>query len=260
MSEAIDIRASSIASIIDCPLRGLSIQLGLVKQLPSTAPACIGSACHDGTAVFDQAIIDGSPISIDEASEKVVAYIENPPEEVNWGNITLTQAINRALGVHLHYCAEISTCIEYEYVELPLGSVVIDAGGSLMRLTGTLDRVYRKNGGRGILDIKTGVRVMSQKPGKHKGQLGVYEVLAEQTLGEKINLPGLIGRLQTSDDYEVDVAEVSDAKVALLGTDYQLGLIDHIGYMLKTGDWYGNPSSWLCSEKYCPLYFNCIFK
>ena len=75
MSDPINIRASSIASIIDCPLRGLSIQLGLVKQLPSTPPALIGSACHEGTAVFDRARIQGSPISADDAAEAVVEYI-----------------------------------------------------------------------------------------------------------------------------------------------------------------------------------------
>ena len=88
----------------------------------------------------------------------------------------------------------------------------------------------------------------------------MYEVLAERTLGEEINLPGLIGQLQTSQDYKVDVKAVEGSRDALLGTDEHMGLLQHIAHMLKTGDFYGNSSSWLCSPKYCPLYNGCIFK
>lgn len=265
MSDAIPIRASSIASIMDCPLRGLSIQLGLVKQLPTTAPACIGSAAHLSTAAFDKAGLDGDPMSVYDASDLAEKYIKDPPEEVNWGKITEKQAINRAIGVHNRYCFDIAPKIKYDHVELTLDPLIVDCDGVDIELTGTLDRIYEgktkeKKVGHGILDIKTGVRVLTQKPGKHKAQLGVYELLAENTLGIKMNLPGLIGQLQTSADYEVAVAEVDNAREALLGNQYQMGLLGHMAHMIKSGDWYGNSSSWLCSDKYCPLYSGCIFK
>ena len=107
MIDSINIRASSIASIIDCPLRGLSIQLGLVKQLPSTPPSVIGTACHEGTAVFDRARIQGNPISADEAADAVVEYIKHPKDEVDWGRMRPEEAERRALSVHTLYCMDV---------------------------------------------------------------------------------------------------------------------------------------------------------
>lgn len=269
MSNPINIRASSIASIIDCPKRGLSIALGLVKQLPSTAPSCIGTACHEGTAVFDKAVLDGSPITPDEAAGAVVDLIWHPKNEVNWGRITQQEAERRALGVHTRYCTDVAPNINYKSVELTLEPLILNVQNIKIELTGTLDRIYtiNVNVGRndfiekhGILDIKTGARVCSTKPGKHKGQIAVYELLAENTLGDKMNLPGLIGQLQTSSEYQVDVKPVADARKALLGDDDDFGLIEHIADMIIKGSFYGNSSSWLCSETYCPLYSRCIFK
>lgn len=266
MADPVNIRASSIAAIVDCPLRGLSIALGLVNQLPSTAPAVIGSACHAGTAAFDQAVIERNPITPDDAAEVVVDYLQHPEGEVNWGTMRPEEAERRALGVHTRYCTDIAPTIEYGLVEVTLNNLIVDVDGVEIELSGTLDRIYNKPiegetvWGHGILDVKTGANVCAQKPGKHKAQIASYEILAEHTLGVELNLPGLIAQLQTSSEYMVDVKAVEDARAALIGTDEQIGLLGHIAHMLKSGDWYGNSSSWLCSDKYCPLYAGCIFK
>lgn len=254
------IRASSIAAIIDCPLRGLSIALGLVKPLPSTAPAAIGTACHEGTAAFDRARLEGTPITPDDAAEIVMDLVWMPGEEVDWSGVTQEQAEARALGVHTRYCVDIAPTIEYEAVELTLEPLVVDVAGISIELTGTLDRVYKQESKRGILDIKTGARVMSQNPGKHKGQLATYEILYEHTAKQSIELPGVIGQLQTSADYDVSLRPVENARDALVGNDYTPGYLYFIAQMIKTGDFYGNPSSSLCSKKYCPLYKECIYR
>jgi len=277
MTDAINIRASSIASIIDCPLRGLSIALGYVKSLPSTAPACIGTACHEGTAAFDKAKLDGCPISADDAAGVMVDLIWHPEQEVYWGRTTQKEAERRALGVLTRYCSDIAPTIEYKDIELSLAPMVVEVEGIEIELTGTLDRIYNEfepniivtneaeihetpTGRSGILDIKTGARVCSTKPGKHKGQIAVYEILAEHTTGQSMTAPGLIGQLQTSSEYQVDVKPVANAREALVGNDEHIGLLHHIARMLKSGDFYGNSSSWLCSDKYCALYNDCIFK
>jgi hypothetical protein len=275
MNDPINIRASSIASIVDCPLRGLSIQLGLVKQLPSTPPSVIGTACHEGTAVYDRARMEGNPVSADEAADAVVEYIKHPRDEVDWQRMRPEEAERRALSVHTLYCNDVAKRLHYEQVELLLKPLIINVEGIRIELTGTLDRVYSAlyslddegkvieyvpKGQTGILDVKTGAKVCSQKPGKHKAQIGVYELLAEATLGIKPNLPGLIAQLQTSYDTKAAIAPIENAQQALIGTSEQKGLLYHIATMLKTGDWYGNCSSWLCSEKYCPLYKDCIFR
>ncbi|MCK4820391.1 PD-(D/E)XK nuclease family protein, partial [bacterium] len=163
MSSPVKIRSSSIASIIDCPLRGLSIMLGLVKQLASTAPATIGSAVHEGTASFDHATVTGYPINPDDAAGVVVDYLKDHNDDTRWGKITPKEAERRALGVYTRYCTDISPKMKYEAVELPLTPMILDVNGVEIELTGTLDRVYKAEG-TGILDIKTGVNACSQKP------------------------------------------------------------------------------------------------
>ena len=204
-------------------------------------------------------------MSIDDAAGFVVNYLQNPPEDVNWGGVSRAEAERRALGVHTRYCNDVAPRLTYEAVELPLQNLSVDfpENGITINLTGTLDRIYTRlndDKSRGILDIKTGARACTTAPGKHKAQLATYELLAEQTTGEPITGPGLIGALQTSSDYKVAVHAVEHPRLALLGTDEQPGILQHLARMFASGDFIGNPSSWLCSEKYCPLWKTCIFR
>jgi len=266
----VKIRSSSISTIIDCRLRGLSIMLGLVKALPSTAPATIGSAVHDGTAVYDQAKLDGDIITPNDAAGVVVDYLKDHNDDTRWGKITPKEAERRALGVYTRYCVDIAPKMKYEAVELPLTPMILDVNGIEIELTGTLDRVYThcdeaifdKNyePGRGILDVKTGINACSAKPEKHLPQIGTYELLQEHTTGRPITLPGLIGALQTSREYLVDIKPVYNARTVLLGDGETKGLLEYIARDIKSGDWEGNTSSWLCSENYCPLYNNCFYR
>ncbi len=244
--------------------------LGLVKPLPSTAPAQIGTACHEGTAAFDHAKLTGYPVSVDDAASVVVDNIWHPQQEVNWGRITQKEAERRALGVHTRYCTDIAPKMQYEAVELPLTPMILNVHGIDIELTGTLDRVYTYcsepifdkdyKPGRGILDVKTGINACSAKPEKHLPQIGTYELLQEHTTGQPITLPGLIGALQTSREYSVDLKPVYNARAVLLGDGRRKGLLEYIARDIKTGDWEGNTSSWLCSENYCPLYNNCFYR
>jgi hypothetical protein len=131
-------------------------------------------------------------------------------------------------------------------------------------LTGTLDRMFQKDGKFGVADLKTGARACSQGSGKHRAQVGVYELMADELLRRDgsgtIELPGEIIQLQTSSEYQVAVAPVVGARTLLLGDDQNTGMIAHIARALKSGDFWGNPSSWLCSEKYCPAWTTCFYK
>lgn len=274
----ISIRASSVASLVDCPLRGVSLALGLVKPLPSTPPACIGSAVHAGSAVYDQHALDGSPITPNEGAGVVVDYLRHPPEDVNWGDMAYREAERRALGVFTSYCSQIAPRFQYQSVELTLEPMVLDFSSEgvpvLMTLTGTLDRQYASYAGGddlapiaqdgqqyGIMDEKTGARALGLKAGRHKAQLGIYELLAENTTLIRPTLPALIGALQTSSDYAVGVQQVDHTREALLGDgEGQIGILTWIAKQFASGDVIGNPSSWLCSQKLCPLWDNCLFR
>lgn len=261
------VRASSVADFFDCPERWAARNLD-GKRSPSSAPAAIGTAVHASTAVFDEQRLLGSPISADDAAEVVEKQIRYPDEEVDWGGMPLKQALIAGLGAHNQYCIEIAPKIEFEAVEVTLPALDIDIpiDGVIvtLALTGTLDRIRRVDTEigptYGISDLKTGARACSQSSGKHKAQIGVYELLAQHGMDYNIELPGQIIQLQTSTNYQAGLAEVQDARLALLGTPYRQGLLTHMARMLLSGDFYGNPGSMLCSGKFCPRWEDCLWR
>lgn len=266
--------------MFDCPLRWASKNI-LGERLPSTAPAQIGTAVHKSTAVYDESRVDGVDyVSIEDAADVAVETIRRPDEEVDWQGVNENKAIEIALGCHTKYCSEIGANMEYAAVEQTLKALTIDvplSGGRSVEitLTGTLDRVRREaeefmqetsvgevpvfRESYGICDVKTGARAVTQSPSRHKAQLGVYELLASQN-GFDINLPAMILALQTSNNYDAAVHEVADASQMLLGSADEPGLLTFAADMIEREQFFGNASSMLCNEKYCPHYFRCKFR
>lgn len=259
MRMIIPVRASSIAAFFDCPARWVDIHID-GNMLPSTPPACIGTAVHFSTAVFDKAILSHEAMTPTDAAEFAVEYIKHPDEEVRWGDVRQEKAIDIALGVHTRYCNEIAPHMHYVKIEETLQDMEIDIDDVTIVLSGTMDRLRTVNGHYGVNDVKTGARAMSTNAGKHKAQVGAYSLLAENHFGFPITLPEEIIALQTSSNYQAGVKPVEHAREALLGTDEEDGLLDSMAKMLKSGIVYGNSSSWLCSEKYCPKYHRCKYK
>lgn len=263
-NELFPIRASSVAPFFSCPAQWAAKILDGMR-MPSTPPSVIGTAVHKSTAAYDASRLDSNTarhISTDDAAEALMQHLKDPGEEVDWQGTTMKKAATVALGAHTRYCAEIAPLYTYIAVEETLDDMIIDWDdlGISIQLTGTLDRLYIRDDLLGVADVKTGAMACSQTSGKHKAQLGCYELLAEHKLGTVLEQPGLLLQLQTSSNYKVGVAEITNAKVALLGDDQHVGMLTHIARALKTGDFWGNPSSWLCGEKYCPAWAECIYR
>ncbi len=263
--ESFPISASQIAGFFSCPAKFEHDVLGTGPRLPSTPPAVIGSAVHKSTAVFDSSRLDKNKarwLSADDTAEVLLEYIKDPGEEVDWTGSNIEKAATIALGVHTRYCHEVAPTHTYQHVEETMGKLPIqwEELGIEIVLSGTLDRTFIKDAKYGIADLKTGAVACSQHTGKHKAQLGAYELLAEQELGIIIEQHGELIQLQTSSNYKVAVQQVENARLALLGDDYNTGMLTHIARALKSGDFWGNPSSWLCSQKYCGAWDNCIYR
>lgn len=274
------LRASGIWRWADCPQAAYVTQIeGL--RLPTTPPAIIGTAVHKSTAEFDRSRLnknEASWLSCDDTAEIILEVLNDPGEEVNWGGVTKEKATAVGIGCHSRYCFDVAPLQFYTHVEETLTEMPIDidiADGRVVRLvlTGTLDRIrevateFALPDGTpqfkvdyGIADVKTGARAVSQPAGRHKAQLGVYELLAEHSLDIKMTLPAQILALQTSSNYEAEVKEVQNCSAALVGNEHQKGLLHHIASMLASGDFYGNASSFMCSEKYCPAWDWCLFR
>lgn len=264
------VRASSWGSLFDCPHRweGTHI-LGL--KMPSGPRAALGTAIHAGTAHYDGARVrgeDGDPM---QSGEVLIDTLYNPREEVNWKadrDLTIKDAERIGLTLLSRYCADIAPRFHYVAVEMETKPLIIDCGdGVQIQLTGTMDRAraIRDEYGVSIADLKTGTRattrdeknnVVASVRGGFRPQIGTYELLYEHTTGEPVTGPGEIIGMNTNKP-EVAVAEVKDARKALIGTDESPGLIQYATVMFRTGMFPPNPSSTLCSPKYCARWATC---
>jgi hypothetical protein len=262
MTNPIRLRASSVADLLDCPLRWEKRNLQGMK-LPSTPPALIGTAVHASTAVYDQSELYGDGLTIDDAAGAAVDAISNPREEIDWMGSTLKKAIHTALSVHVDYCTQVAPTANYVAIEASLAPLLIEMpNGVVFEMTGTLDRVREKDGMRGIADVKTGGRAVNMDGevvvGKHLPQLGTYELLGEQKFGAMI-LPSQIIGLNTVGGGRVGVGEVEGAKTALIGDQDEPGILSYVAPYFKSGLFPPNPGSWLCSNRYCPFFSQCIY-
>lgn len=266
MSTTVTIRASSWGALFDCAHKWEGVH---ILKMPSISGlrAQLGTAIHAGTAAYDQAGLDGDPITIFDAAGYVVDALHNPDREVDYSRDDLTVGQAEQIGIDLLslYCREIAPQYQYRAVELPTEPLEIDCGGGLViRLTGTLDRsrIVSTDGRLCIADIKTGGAAVSKGNAKTKGhaaQVGTYELLFEHTTGEAITAPAEIIGLKTKGTPEVAVGQIHNARQMLLGTEESPGLIGYGAEMLRSGLFPPNPQSMMCSERYCPRWNKCIY-
>ena len=259
------IRASSLAELFDCPARWAAKHIDGLR-MPRSAAAQLGTAVHAGTAVFDASRLPGgSPVSADDAAGALVDAIHKPEEEVDWEDNKPQDVERIALALHTRYCSEIAPQQQYVGVEVKCEKLELPELG--IALTGTTDRVRRTPKGNGISDLKTGKSAVGAD-GKantqgHATQLGVYELLAQHATGIDITAPAQIVGMNTGKTpaaQRVAAAEVPDARTALVGTEEQTGLLEHASRLIRSGMFFGNSRSYLCSEKYCPAHSTCRFK
>lgn len=266
------VRASGIASAFDCMYRWEGEQLiGLRK--PGSPRSLLGNAVHHGTAVFDTAVMQGNPLSVGDAAEAVVKVLKDEKKETDWtGSDLRPREVEKiALNLYTRYCLEWSPRFEYAAVELSIPPMTLDCNGTLITLTGSLDRtrVYRLPTAvpdatplLRVGDLKTGARIISQGKvagGKHRPQVGVYELLTEATLDQPVDTTSEILGLSTSGKGEIAMGEVTGSRQLLLGTDEWPGLLDLFADNLKAGRFPPNPSSVLCSNRYCSRWTTCPY-
>ena len=155
-----------------------------------------------------------------------------------------------------NYVAVEATCERLEIIDLGLA------------LTGTTDRITTNAlGDLGIADIKTGKTAVAAdgtvRTAGHAAQIGVYELLASAAIGQPITAPAEIIGLQvakTDKGRRAAVGLITGARELLVGTEEQPGLLQMAARMIRSGDFYGNPKSQTCTEKYCPVFHGCRWR
>lgn len=264
MRECIKIRASSLSELMDCPARWEAKHLLKMHMLTSGA-AYLGTAVHAGAAAYDQARLDGDPISVDDAAGAVVDVLYSKDEEVDWDDSNPSDAEKIAIPLHKLYCERIAPQQEYAAVEALCQNITFTDLG--ITLTGTIDRIRATEDGFGVADIKTGKTAVDTdgnvKTKSHAAQVAVYELLASQELGVDMELPAQIIGLnaaKTDKGRRAGIGEIPNAREILVGDGEKLGLLEIAANIVHSGTFYGNPRSQLCTPKYCPAYGTCRWR
>ena len=260
----INVRASSLPDLFDCPSRWAAVHI-FKKRLPSSPGAVLGKSVHAGTAAYDSAVLLGSPITVDDAAAAAVDAIHKPNEDVDWAGENKQEVENIALDLHRLYCREIAPTQEYLAVEAKCEKVSFSDLG--ISLTGTVDRVRLTPLGLGIVDIKTGKTAVSANGEVavkgHAAQMATYELLASASLGQTMQAPAQVIGLQagkTAKGQRAASAEIDGTRDLLIGDEYCPGLLHHAASIIKSGMFVGNPRSMLCDKKYCPVFGQCRWR
>ena len=261
------VRASSWSSLFECGYRWEGIHLLKMRNVVGLR-AALGTAIHAGSAAFDQSRLDGTGVTADDAAGVMVDKLRAPENEYDPARDDLTVAEAEKVGISLltQYCLDVSPRYQFVAVEMETKPLDIDCGGGVVvRLTGTMDRarIRKAEHGVGIADLKSGGTAVQKGVANTKGhgpQVGTYELLYEHSTGEPITDDAEIIGLKTSGKPEIATATIHNAKRVMVGTDEgQPGLIQFAAEMFRSGRFYPNPKSLLCSEKYCPRHATCPF-
>jgi len=265
-SPSLTIRASSWAGLFDCAYRWEGIYLKHMRNVVGLR-AALGTAIHAGTAVFDQGRLDNAGVTADDAAGAMVDKLRDPSNEFDpkRDDLTMRDAERVGLALVTNYCLDVSPRYEFVAVEMETTPLDIDCGGGVVvRLTGTMDRarIRKAAHGVGIADVKSGAMAVQQGAAVTKGhgpQVGTYELLYEHTTGEPITDDAEIIGMKTKGKPEIATAPIRGAKRVMVGTEEQPGLIEFAADMFRSGRFYPNPKSLLCSATYCPRYTSCPF-
>lgn len=263
---SLTVRASSWAGLFDCAYKWEGIHLLKMRNVVGLR-AALGTAIHAGTAAFDTARLTGDIVTADDAAGVFVDKLRDPENEYDPSRDDLSVSEAERVGITLltKYCFEVSPRYNFVAVEMETKPLDIDCGnGVTVRLTGTMDRARVRKGahGVGIADLKSGSAAVQKGVAVTKGhgaQIGTYELLYEHTTGEQITDDAEIIGLKTKGTAEIATGIVKNAKRVMVGTEDNPGLIEFAAEMFKSGRFYPNPKSLLCSANYCPRYATCHF-
>lgn len=259
------LRASSLPDLLDCPSRWEAKHVQ-GKRNPAGPESVLGTAVHAGTALFDESRMQGAGLTIDDCAGAVVDAVHHPKEEVDWADSKPSEAERIALDLHTLYCREISPQVTFKAVELACNDLELSDLG--ITLTGTTDRLYEDDFGNiGICDIKTSKTAVSADGtvpvAKHGPQVAVYELLVSTSLGRPVTAPAQIFGLQaakTARGQRAGIGRIENARELLVGDEYRPGILQMAAHFLKSGMFWGNPSSRLCTPKFCPIYKTCPWR
>ena len=233
--------------------------------MPTTVQAKFGTSIHAGVAVYDKRrMMSGDGIT-EEAVTAFTEELSKPEEGLTWDAADYAKSQTIGLELLKKYFEQVAPKRKFVAVEMTCSNMDVLVEGVVLRLTGTVDRIRQdESGGFGVSDFKTGEQAVRADGtvvvSPHRGQLGVYEILAASVTGVQMSLPAEIIGMQSTGKARVGIGEVVGAAESLIGTEESPGTLVYVAKLLREGIFYGNPKSLLCSAKFCPAFKTCRFR
>ncbi|MGP1715562.1 MAG: PD-(D/E)XK nuclease family protein [Methylophilus sp.] len=275
------LRASSLKELFDCPYRWEANNTNSgIPAIPTSIKGHTGTAVHKATEIYDKNYLGryAPATPNDELLQRALASFkvafDNPKFAIK--DATAKEIGDmRNIGTKLvaRYINEIAPTVSYSNIELKCKPMEIDVGGVILSLTGTIDRLYIPDANpmsRGVLDVKTGVQAVNAQNivevVAHKPQLGIYEIMGENTINKKgnivipVNAPARVVGMQTNGKARVAIGETMSSRDILIGTQHEAGMLQNAGRILEHKIFHGNPSSMMCNPDYCRRYKTCRYR
>ena len=257
--EKITLRPSSLSNFVACPLQWYNTHI-LKQPTHKNTSALRGTAIHKGIEDFwRQAILAGDktyPLYkiVESAHDCLSDHLKNPCTVNNDLSLTVND-INESIkkGLYHWYVSSMPLLAipdEVEYrMAVPVNNPIIK------EIAGTADYIQ----GFFLDDVKTSKSTI--RPQSYKLQQTVYKLLANKN-GFTIKTSRIQGIIFNKADVRTSMSEVLvDEQQARTIIKYVLEtckLLDE-GSVDPKILFRGNPSHYLCSDKWCSFYKNCDF-
>lgn len=263
------IRASSLPGYSDCARMWAARTIGnevrnagynVVKTMRNSVGASVGTATHGGAAFIMQEKMDSGAIGnqteaeqraledFDTASKEGVLWDDETPNH----NDAQKQVIRMVKVFRATLAVELNPIAVERRLEANVGDGFVLSGQSDMQLVAP----------DGIDDLKTG-----RLPRMHYPQLGAYSLLS-RTAHPEIQVKSLrsqfIQRVKLKNEQPLPVTDIYDQAVAEQAAMSAINRIKadvtEFRRRVAEGDkppehaFLANPSSMLCSPKYCPAF------
>lgn len=266
------IRASSLNESPDCGRRGAAKSFRReieaagfeLRTLPHGIGAEVGSGLHKGAAtILTQKAIDGALPPVDFVNDILVEYLRDKAKDgMAYDKVTLTlnDAERQVIRMTQTYRALVVPKIQPVLIEHRLEAEVPGTSQHIV-LSGQSDVVAKEPSK--IRDLKGGARL-----GTYANQVGAYSALARSHLidvsdGAIIDWVPRTSMRNPPKPPMTQIYDVFAAETAMLAIISQIDKSlrtfregDEERKMLPGEPWSfsANPSSMLCSEKWCPCY------
>lgn len=273
-------RASSVKDLFDCPYRWQANNTNSgIPNIATSIRAHVGSCVHKATEIYDKKYLGGiAPATpngdfLKRALRSFNVAFDKPEYAIREAEAKVIGDM-RKVGLMLveKYIHEVSPTLEYSHIELKCKPLEVEVGNLIFSLTGTIDRLYVERDAKsakptittGIADLKTGAQAVNAQDvvevEAHKAQLGIYEILGENTIKAPIiGVPKIIG-LQTNTKARVALGNAKSARDIVLGTENEVGMLMNASKLIEHGIFFGNPSSMMCNPDYCRRYKTCRYR